>query len=60
MSVEWLRESVRGIVSVCMLVSLTECIAEEGKQSDGLRLICGAAVALSVVRMIASALSGII
>ena len=50
----WLQDSVRTIASVCALVSLVECAAGDEDRTDGLRLLCGAAVALSVLRMAAA------
>lgn len=55
MSVEWLYASVRSIASICMLISLVECAVDEA-HGDGFRLICGAVVSLSVVRMLSAAL----
>jgi len=56
MSVEWLQESVRSISMVCLLIAMIECAADAASD-DGFHLICGAVVALSVVRMAAAALS---
>lgn len=52
----WLQDSVRTIASVCALVSLVECVANDEDNADGLRLLCGAAVALSVLRLAAALL----
>lgn len=53
----WLQDSVKTIASVCALVSLVECAASDEDSADGLRLLCGAAVALSVLSL-AAALAG--
>lgn len=58
MDVNWLLMSVRGIVVVCMIVAVVECAVDGSEQSGGLRLICGAAVAVSVVQLAAEAFHG--
>lgn len=53
---EWLRMSVRGIASVCVVVAVAECAADDGEHAGGLRFLCGAAVAAAVLKMAAQAL----
>lgn len=55
---ETLRSSIRILTAICAVIALAECTAGE-EEADGLRLIGGAAAALSIVRMIASLLSGL-
>lgn len=58
MDVNWLRMSVRGIVGVCMIIAVVECAVDGSEHSGGLRLVCGAAVAVSVAQLAAEAIHG--
>lgn len=53
MNTEWLYESVRSIVSVCMLISIIECVIDDSTDTGGFRMFCSASVAAAVIRMAA-------
>ena len=56
MDMSWIRISVRGLIGVCMIVSVVECAVDGSEHSEGLRLICGAAVAAFVARLAVEAM----
>ena len=58
MDMSWLQVAVRGVVGVCMIVSVVECAVDGSEHSSGFRLVCGAAVAASVARLAAEAIRG--
>ena len=53
MHTEVLYAFVRMIICVCALVAVAEYAAGPDGRDGGLRLICGAAVSLSIIRMAA-------
>ena len=53
MDVNWLEIAVRDIIGVCLIVAVVECAVDGSENSGGLRLVCGAAVAASVMRLTA-------
>ena len=50
-------QMVRGLVGVCILVSLVECVADE--ETEGLRMICGLSISCSALRVISEVLGQI-
>ena len=50
MYINWIRELVVSIAAVCTNVALIECICGEKEFQNGIRLVCGAYVALAVAR----------
>lgn len=52
MQADALYAFVRMIICVCALVAVTEYAVGPDSMDGGLRLICGAAVSLSIIRMV--------
>lgn len=53
-----LRSAVSALAGVCVLVSVVECAVSENRSADGLRMLCGAAVAVSVFSTVLGWLRG--
>lgn len=51
MSTDWLRSAIISIASICAIIAMVECVSEESGFQSGLRLVCGAYAALTVIRM---------
>lgn len=47
---EWLKESVSMITVICSIISVVECAADEN--DGGLRLVCGAVAASSILNLL--------
>lgn len=56
---EWLQIAVSGMVSIGLLVSMTEVIAGDESSIGSLKMICGLAVMLSIVCAAADMLDAI-
>lgn len=52
----WLKEAVNHITAVCVIISMVECVVDDGWQNGGLRMVCGLAAASSIVRLASDAL----
>ncbi len=52
-----IRASIQCIAAVCLLVSLLECAAGDSALDDSVKAVMGLAVASSVVRALANAIS---
>ncbi len=59
MNVQWLRDSVMTIASICMTAALVECICD-GERESGLRIVCGAAVSAAVLNLAVSGLRSLL
>ena len=59
LSIEWLHESVSSITAVCAVIAVVECLAD-GAEDSGLRFVCGAAAAATLLRMAADGLKAIL
>ena len=54
MEINWLRESVHAIASMCILTGIVECLTPDERSGSSLRLICGAAAASFICQSAAS------
>lgn len=56
MTVDWLRELTVSIAAMCANIAIVECLCGDDSLGSGLKLVCGAYVALSIIRMMADAI----
>lgn len=56
MTVNWLRELAVSITAMCANIAIVECLCDDDSLGGGLKLVCGAYVALSILRIVADSI----